>query len=254
VCWSPDSGYLLTGTGTDKVDWHNLPENLMRVWDVQNGTVVRQVTGFRDAVLNIRYAPNGSWVAAASDDKTIRIFDSESWELRHTLTGHIIGVLDVCWSPDGSHLVSGSRDYKARLWDAFTGEELDTWEDANCVRSVDWHPDGNLVVTSGVEEAQCKIRDSASGEVLLTLDEAAKTKSVVMSSRWSPDGQKLVAGAGKERTVRVYGFGAGGGDEGGGEGLFPSWLPSAAGVIFIAVIGTIALYYPLRKKLREAGR
>ncbi len=251
--WSPDSRLLLTGTGTDKVDFHNLAENTLRVWDVENSTVVDTVTGYRDAILALRYSPNGSWVATASDDKTVKIIDTATWDVLYSMGGHVNGVLDVGWSPDGETLVSGSRDYKARTWYALNGTPKDRWEDANCVRSVDWHPDGVLVATSGVEEALCKIRNGTTGDVLLTLDEAGETRSVVMSSRWSPDGKRLASGAGKEKTLRVYGFGEGS-TGGGGEGGLPDWLGGACLIILIAAAGTFLLYYPLRKKLREAGR
>jgi hypothetical protein len=65
---------------------------------------------------------------------------------------------------------------------------------------------------------------------------------------------RLASGAGKERIIRVYGFGVGGGGDEDDEGALPDWLPGAMGVLIIAIIGVVILYYPLRKKFREAGR
>jgi hypothetical protein len=52
----------------------------------------------------------------------------------------------------------------------------------------------------------------------------------------------------------MYGFGAGGGEKKAGQRPIPDWLPGAVGVISMAVVGTLILYFPLRKKFREAGR
>lgn len=254
VCWSPDGKYLLTGTGMDKVDRHNEPENTLRVWDVENSTVEAAVRGFGDGVMNMRFSPNGSWVAAASDDKGVRVINTSDWKPLYTLAGHVNGVLDVCWSPDGERLASGSRDYKVRTWVAHNGTQGPRWDDANCVRSVDWHPGGSLIASSGVEEALCKIRNATTGDVILTLDEAGGTHSAVMSTRWSPDGNRLASGAGKEHTLRVYSFGVGQSlDDGGAEGI-PRWAGGATVILVLAVAGTFLLYWPLIKKFREAGR
>ena len=72
--------------------------------------------------------------------------------------------------------------------------------------------------------------------------------------RWSPDGMKLVAGAGKERTLRVYGFGQGQQGEEDDEGDLPPWLLSAVLVLVVGAAGFVVLYYPLLRKFREAGR
>ena len=249
--WSSDGIMLASGSGTDKVAMHNIAENMVKIWNFSSGEVIASLTGHQDGVLNLKWSPNGSQIASASDDKTIMLWNTTNWTRTAILTGHTLGVLDVDWSPNGTMLVSGSRDYKIRTWDALNGEPLQRWTEPNCVRSVDWHPNGELIANSGVHDVMLKIRNATSGTVIKTFTESADTKSVVMSSRWSSDGKKLAAGAGKEHALRVYALGVSARDK---AHEIPSWLPGTVIFIAIAAIGLFIIMAPIRPKLRESGR
>jgi WD40 repeat protein len=253
MAWSPDGAYLLSGSGTDKVDMHNMPENEIWVWNTTTWLKEAVMKGHQDGVLDVRFSPNGTRVASSSDDKTIRIWVAGTWEEEKVLRGHTLGVLDVAWSPDGKGLLSGSRDYKVRAWDYDTGESTDRYTEANCVRSVDHHPNGKIFANSGVDEVQLKIRDVKTGSVLKSFTDGAASKSDIMSSRWSPDGYYLASGAGKEHALRVYSFGKAPSNGNGGLELL-TILPGMI-IFFIAIaVAVVVFYYPLGKKVKEGGR
>jgi len=249
--FSSDGAMLASGSGTDKVAMHNIPENMVKIWNFSSGEVIAELTGHQDGVLNLKWSPDGSQIATASDDKSIMLWSTTNWTRTMTLIGHTLGVLDVDWSPDGKLMVSGSRDYRVRTWDALTGEPLQKLTEPNCVRSVHWHPDGEFIANSGVDEVMLKIRNATTGTIIKTFTESSKTKSVVMSSRWSSDGEKLAAGAGKEHTMRVYTFGASALDK--GEEI-PSWLIGTILFFAIVAIGVSFIILPIKNKLRESGR
>jgi WD40 repeat protein len=242
---------IASGSGTDKVAMHNSPENTAKIWNVTTGQVIANLTGHQDAVMSIKWSPIASRIATASDDKTIMLWNTTNWTRTMTLLGHTLGVLDVDWSPDGLRLVSGSRDYKIRTWDALNGEPLEKWTEPNCIRSVDWHPDGELIANSGVDEVMLKVRNATTGTIIKTFTESADTKSAVMSSRWSWDGKKLAAAAGKEHALRVYGFGVSAKEKDGG---IPPWLPGTVLFIVIAAVGVSLIMLPIRDRLKESGR
>jgi WD40 repeat protein len=249
--WSPGGTMLASGSGTDKVAMHNTPENVIKIWNFSDDKVLANLEGHEDGVMNLKWSPNGSQIISASDDKTIMLWDVETWTLIKMFLGHTLGVLDVAWSPDSTMLVSGSRDYRVRTWDVQSGEEIDKWTEPNCVRSVHWHPDGLFIANSGVDETMLKIRNGTTGTIVKTFTESAESKSVVMSSRWSPDGSRLAAGAGKEHTLRVYAFGV---KEAESEEELPSWTGGLLIFIAIAVLGIIIIMFPIVRKLRESGR
>jgi len=210
--FSPDGRYLASGSGTDKVEMNNAnDENVVKVWDVANGTLLGNLKGHRDGVMEVRWSPDGKRLVSVSDDKTIRVWSSANWSLDGELRGHTLGVLCADFSPDGKQLVTGSRDYTVRLWNITANAsgfaQAQKWSAPNCVRSVDWHPGGALIASSGVDETLLTIRNATTGVVLRTFTESAATRSAVMSARWSPDGERLAAASGKETTLRVYAAG-----------------------------------------------
>ncbi|KAJ1918781.1 Lissencephaly-1 [Mycoemilia scoparia] len=71
----------------------------------------------RSAITHVRFHPEYSVIATASDDMTIKIWDPETGEFERTLKGHTKTVHDIAFSPNGKILVSCSADLTLRLWD-----------------------------------------------------------------------------------------------------------------------------------------
>jgi WD40 repeat protein len=244
--FSPDSRYLASGSGTDKVIPQNAGENVTRIWDLTTGKESLVLRGHRDGVLAVEWSNDGSRIATVSDDRTVRVWSFPAGGLLVNVTGHTSGVLDVDWSPDQSRLITGSRDYKIKLWNSTTGEQLATWPDYNCVRSVDYHPDGTLAATSGVD-LTLKLRDSGSGTALKVVKDGVEQHAMVMCSRWSPDGLYLASALGKSHTVIVYAFGGG---SGGGDGIDMTPITlSLMAMVFIAF--TVYLSYSALRDIRR---
>ena len=72
----------------------------------------------------VSIAPDGTWLATASNDGTVRIWDPATGNQRHTLTGHAGRVAAVAIAPNGSWLATGSDDGTVRIWDPVTGTGL----------------------------------------------------------------------------------------------------------------------------------
>ena len=245
LAWSHSGDRLASGSGRDKVVPNGPGENKTFIWDPVTATVLVRLEGHRDSVLGMEWSPDDSRLATASDDRTARIWDPANGEELDRLEGHTSGVLDCVWSPDGNLMVTGSRDYKGRRWDLGTGVS-DRWSDNNCIRSVDWHPQGAFVATSGVDKT-LKFRNSTTGSVLVTIDDGIDLGSVVMKARFDPQGVHLVAAYGKAATVIMYGP----------EGAVPrppddtTAAISGSLIVLIAIIGVIAILYPAYRKARR---
>ncbi|MBN1539595.1 MAG: WD40 repeat domain-containing protein [Candidatus Thermoplasmatota archaeon] len=243
--YSPDSRYLASGSGTDKVIPQNAGENQTRIWDMETGRQVKVLGGHRDGVLAVKWSNSGDRLATGSDDRTLRVWDMPSGTELLNTSGHTSGILDVDWTPDDQLIVTGARDYKIKIWNATTGELRSTWSDHNCVRSVDVHPTGTYIATSGVD-LTLKIRDSGTGTELKVVKDGVEQHAMVMSSRWSPDGRSIASGFGLSHTVMVYGFGS----ESAPGGSLPAgtltWIiMSVMSIVFVGL-----LFYPLSKMIK----
>ncbi len=244
--FSPDGKYLASGSGRDKVVPNNMGENLTFIWDLSSYEVVKVLSGHRDGVLGVKWSPNGTMLATASDDRTVRTWSFSEGKELGIGKGHTSGALDVDWSPDGSLLISGSRDYKIKVWNSTTMAELMSWSDHNCVRSVDVHPTDELAATGGVD-LTLKVRDLRTGTELKVLKDGMEQHAMVMSARWSPDGKMLASALGKSHTVVLYAFVGSGAVEDGTD-IGPLTLLV---MVIVGAVVTMVIFIPAFKELRR---
>ena len=149
------------------------------------------LSGHRDEIWAVAWAPDSQRLASASSDFTVRLWTTTSATSTRVLTGHSGEVSAIEWSPDGKRLASGSADTTARIWDAQTGAATTTLPHDQAVRAVSWSPDGSRLAT-GCNDRKVRIWDAASGQLLRTL--VAHT-TAALAVAWSPDG-KAVASVG----------------------------------------------------------
>jgi len=249
LAFSPDGKYLASGSGRDKVIPQNEGENITKIWDMDEGSLVRELKGHEDGVLAVEFSHVGDRLVSVSDDRTVRIWSAVNWTNLVTVSGHTSGVLDVDWSPDDTKLITGSRDYKIKVWNSTSGDVLATWSDYNCVRSVDVHPNGELAATSGVD-LTLKIRDMETGTAYKVIKDGMEQNAMVMLSRWSPDGNYLVSGLGKSHSVIMYKLG----EDSSGGSTFSMTPITISALVILSLAFMIGLYYPVFREIRRRRR
>ncbi len=125
LAFSPDGRQLMTGTGGAPLDDPTSQrvavseDNALRLWDVANGTLVREMKGHEHAVSSIAFSPDGRRVVSGSFDKTLRLWDVESGKELSRVSGESWILKVVCSSHGDLVVASGgnARTPETRLVD-----------------------------------------------------------------------------------------------------------------------------------------
>jgi WD40 repeat protein len=147
LAFRPSDGLVLATGGDD---------NIVRLWNLAEGSCVRELSGSQDTITAIAWSPDGQRLAVGSNDWTVRVYDAG--------TGKPVGqprrcggaVTSVAFDPSGDILLTASRDGKARFWDVATGKPLGAaLEHRGPVRSVAISPSGKQALTASDDRTAC---------------------------------------------------------------------------------------------------
>ena len=210
IAWSPD-GRLAMGAF----------DRLVRVWDTTTWEVVATLRGPINAVGDVRYSPDGKWLATTSRDGNVRLYDTAGWTLRRTLIGHEAPAYAVAWKRDSTQLVSGGNDGRAIVWEAATGRRIRTlrpaarraactrWTGPATARALRWRPPTACTSTMRRPASAC----AGAGRKSLWRGPLARRHAAGGGVR-ARRGHAVAGAAGGRRHAAAAGGGAGGIDLG----------------------------------------
>ncbi len=206
LSFSPD-GKLLATLASARVPpdkWKGV-----RVWEWADWRERYALPPSKDAVYAIALAPTGDKVlATASADGVVRLWNQESGKWRSDLAAGYSCVANLAYASDGRTLVATGyrREENQRsvgahqYWDVGTRSFVESrWTASDCLRSVAFSPDNELLAAGGDRVTLWTPRDR---HLVASLGEP-KTKIQVLALAFSPGGGMLAAGSG-ERFVRLW--------------------------------------------------
>ncbi|MCX6361159.1 MAG: WD40 repeat domain-containing protein [Armatimonadetes bacterium] len=106
LAFTPDGKRLFTG-GEDR---------MVKVWNVDDGSLDEAFEAHDKAVLCLAVSPDGRLLATGGADCTVRIWDALTCKLRTRIAAHTEPVKALAWSPDGSLVASGGADRLIEIW------------------------------------------------------------------------------------------------------------------------------------------
>ena len=104
---------------------HRHNDETVRIWDAATGEQRATLTGHRGQVWTVAIAPDGTWLATGSQDKTARIWNIDSLQSDSGFAERI-SMDSVAFAPDGTWLAAGGDDGTVRIVDATTGKHRAT--------------------------------------------------------------------------------------------------------------------------------
>jgi len=215
VAFSPSGSHMAVG----------MTSGTIRVLDFKTIEPIFTNKDLTQGVADLKFSPDGHWLAAASNDTFIDVFDRQKGYAKTVrCAGHSSTVRHIDWSADSRIIQSNSSDYEILYWDPRTGRQVrqnqrDTeWDTWTCVLGFPvmgiWKEGSDGTDVNSVDR-------SKSGRCLATADdygcvnlyawpcvvERAPTKayfghsSHVMNVRFNADDSRLVSVGGKDRAV-----------------------------------------------------
>lgn len=117
------------------------------IWSATTYELNRELTGHRNIVWSLAWAPDGQSLVTASADKTLRLWSLAPKAKPTIMKGHTGVVKCVRLSHDGSKIVSASSDKTVRIWSTSTGAHLGTHTFAKPVAALEFFADDERLIT-----------------------------------------------------------------------------------------------------------
>ncbi|MBI3258067.1 MAG: choice-of-anchor D domain-containing protein, partial [Ignavibacteriae bacterium] len=197
---------LSEGATGGSYDWKNIPNTpsnscLVKVTQIPNNLSESnsfQLFGHTDALVSVRWSPDGKYVATASEDSTAIVWDATTGVEITRFKGHKGRINSLEWNRESITITTSSSDSTARIWEAATGNELHVFKGhRESVECASLSPDHIKMATASKDNTVI-LWNSSTGEIMQRL--IGHTQSISQVS-WNPDG--MFVGTSKSDT-RIF--------------------------------------------------
>jgi WD40 repeat protein len=177
------------------------------LWDIEEGRSLDPLEIDGTVPKTVAFPAAGPLLAVGGSRRrgrdSLTLWDWRERRRRASLDGHEGGINALAFSAVGSILASSDSLGVVKLWETAEGRELASWvasRPGNAVKAMALSPDGKLLATAGLLEAEVRLWDAPSAHPRGTLPAPG---GAVNGLAFSPDGL-LLALAGRDGTAVLY--------------------------------------------------
>jgi WD40 repeat protein len=191
--YSPDGKRIVTTSADESA----------RVWDAA-GAPLAVLEGHSNVVIRAEFSPDGQQIVTAAADLSARLWDAH-YKLLFVLRDGVTGTgrsVSASFSADGRRVVVGGLRERLRVWDTSTGDVVATFTSPNEHDHLDnpkFHPDGDLILATGMLDGIVRIWDAHGG---IQLDALEAREGKYYGASFSSDGGLIIAPSGQ--TVKIF--------------------------------------------------
>jgi len=172
----------------------------VRIWSLENGVLLKTLSGHAADVLDTQFSPDGTEIVTASRDGTVRLWDGKSGAPRRILLRQSERVYQASYVDGGRALITVQKDGIAHRIDAH--REHIQWSlgsKAPRVSCFDFSAQGGLVLMQSAQ-AGLQLYDGTTGAPLAKL---ANSEHSTFGARFSEDGRYIVE-LGNPSLIRIW--------------------------------------------------
>ena len=160
------------------------------------------MTGHRDEVYGVAFAPRGNLLASTSFDGTIRLWDPTKGSLVGVLTGSQGYAFRVAFSPGGERLAAArqltEKDSEIELWNVASRTVIKRFKGhRGLVNALAFSPDGRMLLSGGKDQT-VRLWEVTSGRLAQVLRHARP----VTAATFTPNGRFMIVNDWK--AIKVY--------------------------------------------------
>lgn len=198
VAISPDG--TLIAAGVEQYNASTQTEfGAVQLWRILDGQLVRNFTGYSQAVNSVAFSPDGQYLASGSSDRSVKVWRVANGTLVSSRFDHTQRVNAVAFSPNGQWLTSGSDDQTAKIYRTSDwGLDRTLTGHSNQILSVAFSPDSGLLATGSWDQT-VRLWNVSDWSLAFSLPHGSGVGAVA----FSPDGKTLATGS-WDHNIRLW--------------------------------------------------
>lgn len=91
-------------------------DNHVRIYDLEDYTLIKTMPGHSMAVFSLQYSPNGDYLLSGSRDAQVKIWDSRTYQLMNNIPAHLFAVNHIAFHPTLPYFATASMDKTIKIW------------------------------------------------------------------------------------------------------------------------------------------